>query len=153
MNTEKQIFQSVALVLRTIDNKNQMLLRRQPGLHQWNFVAGERLNRESFRESITREVAWQLNLNRKSDFLVSSMAQLSMEFWDTQPDGSQQHIAVAFYNVHIYRSIILKALSKDESNRWVTAAEVCQGETLDGQIIDPRVVNWINKWNVVQPWQ
>ena len=148
-----KLFQSVALVLRTDEKQTHMLLRRQPEPHQWNFIVGERLNRESFRESVTREVAWQLNLNRKSDFLVSSMAQLSMEYVETTPEGSQQHIAVAFYNVHIYRRTVLETLFADESNRWVSAAETCQGKTIDGQIIDPQVVHWINKWSVVQPWQ
>lgn len=149
----KKLFQSVALVRRTDKTPSQILLRRQPQPLQWNFIVGERLNRENSRESITREVASQLNLNCKSDFLVSSMAQLSMEYRQTSPDESQQQIAVSFYNVHIYRRAVLKALSEDDSNQWVSAAEVCQGKTFDGQILDPMVVHWINKWNVVQPWQ
>jgi len=148
-----KLFQSVAFVLQRDETHTQMLLRRQQNPNQWNFIVGERLNKESFRESVTREVAWQLNLNRKSDFLVSNMAQLSMEYYETNQDGSQQHIAVAFYNVHVYRRKLLETLSEDDSNRWVSAAEVCEGQTVDGQLIDPRVVNLINKWNVVQPWQ
>ncbi len=152
-NETNKLFQSVAIVLRTDKNQTSLLLRRQPEPLQWKFVVGERLNRESFRESITREVAWQLNLNRKSDFLVSNMAALSIDHVETGPDGSPQLIALAFYNVHIYRGAVLETLSRDASNRWVSAAETCQGKTIDGQTIDPRVVSWINKWSVVQPWQ
>jgi len=148
-----KLFQSVALVLQSEGDKNKMLLRWQANQNCWEFIVADRLNNESFRESVTREVAWQLSLNRKSDFLVSNMAQLSMEYVETMPDESQHHIAVAFYNVHIYRQPILELLTQDPSNRWMSAAEVCQGKSIDGQAIHPRVVNWIRKWGVVQPWQ
>jgi hypothetical protein len=148
-----KLFQSVALVQQTDGTQNKMLLNWHKDRNRWEFILADRLNKESFRESVTREVAWQLNLNRKSDFLVSNMAQLSMEFVETQPDESQLHIAVAFYSVHIYRRSILELLVQEPSNRWMSAAEVCQGKTTDGQTIHPRVVTWINKWSVVQPWQ
>jgi hypothetical protein len=146
-------FQSVALVQQSVEEKNRLLLKWQTNGNYWAFIVAERLNQESFRESVTREVAWQLNLNRQSDFLVSNMAQLSMEFVETMPDESQRHVAVAFYNVHIYRSQVLDCLGQDPSCRWMSAAEVCLGKTLQGQVIHPSIVNWINKWSVVQPWQ
>ena len=100
-----------------------------------------------------REVAWQLNLERKSGFLVSSMAQLSMEYVEELPDASKLHIAVAFYNVHVYRKAVVESLDEDVNNRWVSAAEVCRGSTNEGDPIHPQVVDWINRWTVVQPWQ
>lgn len=148
-----KVFQSIALVKRIEGEHNKMLLRWQASQNRWEFVVADRLNKESFRESITREVAWQLDLDRKSDFLVSSMAQLSMEYVETLPNDTTQHVAVAFYPVHIYRRTVLQFLSDDPSNRWLSAAEICQGETADGQHIHPRIVAWINKWSVVQPWQ
>lgn len=148
-----RLFQSVALAHQLEGDKSKLLLRWQADQNCWMFIVADRLNKESFRESVTRELAWQLNLNRKTDFLVSNMAQLSMEYVETMPDASQRHIAVAFYNVHIYRKNILEYLSRDSACRWLSAAEVCRGRTTDEQTIHPRVVNWINKWSVVQPWQ
>ena len=148
-----KLFQSVALVQQSDSDANKMLLRWQAKSDQWEFIVADRLNSESFRESVTREVAWQLNLNRKTDFLVSNMAQLSMEYVEYLPDDSQRHVAVAFYNVHLFRRSALEFISNDPSNRWLSASEVCQGATNEGQAIDPRVVSWINKWSVVQPWQ
>ncbi len=146
-------FQSVALIQQSENDQIQFLLRRQASQSQWEFIVADRLNQESFRESVTREVAWQLELNRKTDFLVSSMAQLSMEFVETSADETQAHTAIAFYNIHIYRQAVIEQLNEDPVNRWVSAAEVCNGSTIDGQSVDPRVVAWINKWSVVQPWQ
>ncbi len=147
-----KIFRSVALV-KKIEGNYHFLLSRKAGSDCWEFVVADRLNQESFRESVTREVAWQLDLDRKSDFIVSSMAQLSMEYVETRPDGSHQHVAVAFYNVHIYQRAMPGLQTASATRQWLTAAEVCQGATSDDQPVDPQVVKWINKWSVVQPWQ
>ena len=148
-----KLFQSIAFVLQAKGERSRLLLRWRPSAKCWGFIVAERLNKESFRESVTREVAWQLDLNRKSDFLVSNMAQLSMEYVEDADDGSQRHVAVAFYNVHLFRKSAVESVSNDSANRWTNAREVCAGETKEGQAIDPQVVSWINKWGVVQPWQ
>lgn len=149
----EKIFQSVALVQKPEGDKSRLLLRWSANQNYWMFVVADRLNRESFRESVAREVAWQLNLKRQSDFLVSNMAQLSMEYVETMPNEDQRHVAIAFYNVHIYRRNVLESLTQDTSSRWVSAMDVCRGRTTDEQTIHPRIVDWINKWSVVQPWE
>ena len=149
----EKIFRSVALVQKSEGDKSRLLLRWSAGESCWVFVVADRLNKESFRESVTREVAWQLNLKRQSDFLVSNMAQLSMEYVETISNETQRHVAIAFYNVHIYRRNVLESLAQDTSSRWVSAQDVCRGRTNDEQTIHPQIVDWINKWSVVQPWQ
>jgi hypothetical protein len=148
----EKLFQSVALIQKFEAEKSRFLLKRQPAQHYWKFIVADRLNKESFRESTIREVAWQLDLQRKTDFLVSNMAQLSIEFIESLSENTHRHVAVAFYNVHLYRRTVLESLLQDRSVRWVTAAELCRGVTADGQAIDTRVVKWINDWDVVQPW-
>ena len=88
-NTLDQHFRSIALIQEVGDGPAQWLLRWDPKWNQWRFIVGERLNRESFRETTQREVGWQLNLDPKSDFLVSNMAQLSMEYVDVDPKTNQ----------------------------------------------------------------
>ena len=149
----EKLFQSIALVQKAEGKKNKLLLSWDSKQSCWRFIVADRLDRESFRESISREVAWQLNLDRNSDLLVSKMAQLSMEFVEDMPDETQRHVAIAFYSVRIYRRNQLESIACDPRFRWISAAEVCQGATEDGQTIDPRIVTWINKWSVVQPWQ
>lgn len=147
-------FRSIALIQEVGDGPTRWLLRWQASQCQWQFIIGERLNKESFRETIQREVGWQLNLDPKSDFLVSNMAQLSMEYVDEESNAERlQHVAVSFYQVHFYRRHVLEKVNSDHTNRWVSAAEICEGKTLDDQPIHPRVVQWINKWQIVQPWQ
>lgn len=147
-----KVFHSVALVRHSERSKTQLLLRWHSELNQWNFILGQRLGDESFRETIAREVAWELGLDRARDFVVSSMAQLSMEYVDEQDEFAPRHVAVAFYHVHPFGKDILQLLTEDASNRWTNAKEICEGKTAEGHVIDPLVVNWIKRWEVLQPW-
>lgn len=147
------MFRSVALIQKTGAVPSQFLLHSDNSSDHVMFVVAERLGKESFREAVTREVAWQLDLDRRKDFLVSSMAQLSKEYLELSPiDQSQVHVAVAFYSVQIYRNRVIRQLDENPRYQWVSAAEICAGYTERGETIDPQVVKWINRWRVVEPW-
>ena len=148
-----KVHQTVGIVRASGPGQKKILLHRQSNPAGWGFIVADRLEEESFRESIIREVAWQLDLNRSSDFLVSSMAQMMMEYLEDCPEGTERLVGVAFYNVHIYRENVLKILDRDPENDWFSSAEICEGRTLSGETIHPRVVQWINRWDVIQPWQ
>ncbi len=150
----KQNFHSVALFKKISDDSASYLLHRPTNDDPWQFIVGDRLSRESFRETAIREVAWQLKLDRHKDFIVSAMAQLSMESIDTiDCSGTQEHLAVAFYPVHVYRDEVFQLLEANPRLRWVSPAEICAGKTRDGEPIEPRVVAWIKKWDVLPAWQ
>lgn len=61
-------FHSYALV-RKVENDSirWLTIRTTPG--EIDLVHGQRLEKESFRETAAREVAWQLGLNRRAIFL------------------------------------------------------------------------------------
>lgn len=148
----EKIFLSIALVQITHNGRTKWLLDERPdGL---GFIAGDRLERESFRETVIREVAWQLDLDRTKDFIVSNMAQISVEFVEAKPhEFHEQHFALAFYNVYLSKRDVIVKLTEDPSKAWVTAAEICAGTSSDGRRIQSDVVSWINKYEVVRPWQ
>lgn len=149
----EKVFRSVALIQSFDEEKSQFLLKLNAGRNQLDFVVGERLEKESFREAITREVSWQLDLERNRDFLVSNMAQLSMEYTGVVPgDVSERKIAVAFYLVHLYGKSARSQVKDSKITQWVTAAEICHGRTNLGTEIDPISVHWINRWEILQAW-
>jgi NUDIX domain len=150
----QQSFHSVALVKTNRGDSMAYLLRRTSSASSWQFIVGNRLEGESFRETAIREVAWQLQLDRNRDFIVSTMAQLSVESVETiNCAGAQEHLAVAFYPVHIYRDAVLESLQSEPNLQWVSAADICAGKTPDGEDIDSRVVAWIKKWDILPAWQ
>ena len=150
----QQCFRSVALFKKLIGDSAAYLVWRTAVESPWQFIVGSRLGRESFRETAIREVAWQLNLDRTKDFIVSSMAQLSKESFDAiDSSGRTVHLAVAFYPVYVYREEVFAVLDLSPGLRWVSSAEVCAGNTRDGEAIDPQVVAWIKKWDILPAWQ
>ncbi len=149
----EKLFRSVALIQSFDEEKTQFLLNLNAERNQLDFVVGERLEKESFREAITREVSWQLELERNQDFLVSNMAQLSMEYTGVIPGAvSERRIAVAFYLVHLYGKTARSQVNDSNTTQWVSPAEICRGRTDLGTVIDPVSVHWINRWEILQAW-
>ena len=118
----------------------------------YDFVFSERIGKETFREAITREVAWSLNVERSS-FLVSNMAQLNLEFEATWPETHErQPLAVAFYNVDLYRRQVREELKNREGLIWITAKEIYAGRTIRGLAISSKLCYLINYSQVIQQW-
>ena len=152
----EKLFLSVGLIRKPVDESMRWLTLWNESQNHWEFVVASRLEKESFRESITREVAWRLELTRDRDFLVSNMAQLNIEVVEVLPavsSGEPVHLALAFYNVDIYRKQSMKIVDSLQNVRWLTSREVCNGASESGELIDPQVVEWINRWEIVLPWQ
>ena len=119
-----------------------------------NFIAGQRLEAESFREAVKREVAWNLDLERNLDFLASRMAQLNLEFVDALLDGEPaRHYQVAFYNVEVYREKVLDKIAARDDLIWVTSEEICAGKTKLGISFDPLLMALLKKSGVIQHWE
>jgi hypothetical protein len=145
---------AVALIRNSEPNQLCWLARQNSQTLQLEFIVGDRLEEESYRETTIREVAWELNLNRQKDFLVSNMAQLNLEFVDQLPgEFSKTHLSVAFYNVEIYKRDIREKLLDDRKNFWVSSSEICEGVTKCGRRFDPIVPYLINRSNVIQSWE
>ena len=151
----ERVFRSVAMIRRYESDKAQWLAIWDDANQWWDFVIGERLQSESFRETAMREVAWRLALER-NDFLVSNMSQLNMEYVGQLPgELEEKHIAVAFYAVDLYKSAVFERLRKsDIQTTWLSSEEVCAGQQRQhGPLLNPLICHWINKWQIVLPWQ
>lgn len=145
---------SVALVRKTYNQRLRWLARINQSKKRLEFVIGHRLNDESFRETVIREVAWDLRLDRKRDFLVSNMAQMNLEFIDRMPGHyGKSHAMVSFYNVEVYRKDIVTQLENDPLNCWVSSEEICNGISVGGLRFDPLVPYLINRSSVIQYWE
>lgn len=146
-------FHSYALV-RKIEDESIRWLTLRTGSGEIDLIHGQRLAKESFRETATREVAGQLGLNPDSDFLVSTMATLNLEYEGVLPGYCQpQHIAVAFFPVDVYRSAVLQRLDNEPRCVWLSSAEVCRGVAPGGELLSPIALQLINRFEIVQAWQ
>lgn len=145
---------SVALIRNSISDQLRWLALQDESTGQLRFVIGDRLESERFRETAIREVAWELQLDRQRDFLVSNMAQMNLEFTDQLPGRfDSSHNQVAFYNVEIYRREVREKLARDPRSFWVTSEEICDGKTKCGRKFEPIVPFLINRSSVIQYWE
>lgn len=121
---------------------------------QVEFITAERLEGESFREAVKREVAWSLDVDRRTDFLTSKMAQINLEFVDALVEGADaRHYHVAFYNVEVYRKKVLDIIEHRDDLIWLTSNEICNGVTDLGMPIDPVLIALVKRSDVIQHWE
>lgn len=144
----------VALI-RKIDQKIHWLGKLNQSKSQIDFVIAQRLEKESWRETITREVAWQLEVDRKRDIVVSNMAQLNVEFETVLPGTSPDPtlVSCAFYNVQLYRKPTIEKIDQNEMLVWLTSDEICDGVTEAGTPISPLVILLNEEAKVIQRWE
>lgn len=150
-----ETFELSVPLIRTLGQSGlQWLLRLHGGDSQLRFLTVQRLEGESCRESVAREVAWELGLERKTDFLVSNMAQLNIDFIGVLPGQSASSCnRFSFYNVEIVRSSVLDKLANDPKNVWVTSGEICSGISQSGFPMDPYLTAIIRERGVIQAWE
>ncbi len=146
-------FHGFALV-RKVEADSLRWLAVRSGAGELDLVHGPRWQRESFRETATREVASQLGLNRDTDFLVSTMAILNLEFESQLPGMIRpHHVAVSFFPVEVFRSNVLAKLASDPGCLWLTSAELCSGQAFTGERLNAATLELLNRFEIVQPWQ
>lgn len=145
---------AVALI-RKIDKDGLLWLgRKKQADGLLTFVVGQAMQRKSLRESITAEVAWEFDLDRSKDFLVSNMAQLNFDFPESLPAvKNAQPLKVSFYNIEIYRRGVTQQLDDDPRNQWLTSNEIWDGHTADGQPLDPFVHQLITRSEAIRSWE
>jgi hypothetical protein len=148
------ILLSVALIRKLGDQGIRWLGRRNEATGLLKFVIGQPTGAESLREVVTQAVAWEMGLDRKHDFLVSSMAQLNFNFRDSVPAvRGGQPLKVSFYNIEIYRRGVMKNLDDDPRNVWLTSEEIWDGRSEDGQRLDPLVQQLVSQSQVIRSWE
>ena len=140
MMTQSQFVGSIALVRRWFGEEERWLARWNDREHVLDFVRAERLEGESYRESIDREVAWTLRLERNRDYIVSSVPRLHFQAPLEIPGHCMPvYFVVQFYVVDLYGQRATHALDADASNRWCRPVELKVGRTAEGRPIAPQL--------------
>jgi hypothetical protein len=150
-----ELLQLAIGLIRQIDNEGHRtwLAVWDERRNCFDFVSSERIGKETFREAVTREIAWVLDVDRSS-FLVSNMAQLNLQFDATWPETNEsQPIAVSFYNIDLYRRKVREDLQTREGLVWLTAKEIYAGRTVSGLSISSKLCYLINHSKVIQHWE
>ncbi|TWT57457.1 hypothetical protein KOR42_08180 [Thalassoglobus neptunius] len=70
---------ALALIRRWFDGRPRWLVLSNDNESATRLIEAERLEKESLRESIDREIAWELGLRRRKDYIVSNVPRLHLE--------------------------------------------------------------------------
>ena len=110
----------------------------------------ERLQGEPARESIDREISWQLRLNRGKDYLISSMARLNFEQTVVVPDQpSPITVKAEFIVVNPYGTKAAEQLVSDPENHWLSREELLAGKSEDGTVVSSFCVALLKAADVI----
>lgn len=141
---------SIALV-RHPDGDEQRWLAIWIARHKWySFVMAERIEAESWRECLDRELSWVLPVQRGKDYLISAMARLHLEETVSNSETSEeQHVAFEFYVVDPYGRRGKAAFSNLADTRWLTNSELRAGQAADGAQIDPELTALLHRADIL----
>ena len=139
---------SVALIRHPEELEKRWLVWWDEQRRQFDFVTAERLDGDSFRECIDREIAWTLDIRRGKDYIVSSMARLHLEI-PVAKDSDDDHHAIEFFVADLYGRRGREAIIDNDKLHWLTSCEVLDGQTEDGRTINPRLVAWLRQADVI----
>ncbi len=119
----------------------------------WDVPVFQKLEDESVQTLLKREIAWRLNIDR-NEFLVARMSQLHVNpIGDSSNPDQDDEVELIFNSVDVVRAKTIETLSGIPDFRWLTASELCSGQTTDQQRVNPKITRWLNRWQVIQPWQ
>lgn len=130
---------AIALVRGWIDNASKWLVIQDAHAEQYRLVEASRIEEESFRESIDREVAWQLELTRGKDYIVSSVPRLHLEIPIEIAHGcsgelEQRVDVVEFYLVELYGQKAKQTLLENTRIKWWSPEEILNETATHGII-------------------
>lgn len=135
---------AIALFRRWYGSEARWLVVREPNQDSPRLIEAERLEQESFRESLDRELSWQLRLRRSRDYLISSTARLHFPVpWTysiTRCSGEQERIMdiVEFYLVELFGSQGRATLDATPTVQWWTARQLMSTESTQDRPLLPR---------------
>ena len=130
-------------------------------LTQWNagrgcyhFIEAHKLDDESFRDSLVREVAWATGLAKGKDFLVSSAPRAHLTFAETPScQAEPTWFVVEFYLVELMGRRHREILNADDRFGWVSHADITAGAAADGRPLCPRLLSLLRQADIMAPWQ
>jgi hypothetical protein len=139
---------SIALLRHPEHLENQWLTYWNASCKHYDFVTAKRLDRESFRECLDREIAWVFDLRRGKDYLISCTARMHLDLPVEHEDPETCNV-IEFYIADLYGKAGRASVELNKNLRWLTGEEVLSGQTTEGVPVNPSLVLLLNKADVI----
>ncbi len=130
---------SIALARRFVDEVEEWLAIWNEERRVFEFPQSSWGEDETFRSCLDEELEATLDLNRKSDYLISGLPRDHYQAPIEWPGHSQpQWVIVEFFAVDLYGKKAAGVIDGMSHVRWLTASELQEGCTSDGDPIRER---------------
>ncbi|MDG2127180.1 MAG: hypothetical protein P8K08_04240 [Fuerstiella sp.] len=139
---------SIALLRHPERLENHWLTYWDARRQHFDFVTAERLDDESFRECLDREIAWVFDLRRGKDYIISSQARLHLDL-PVESENEETFYVVEFYIADLYGKASRAMVELNKEVRWLTSDEVLSGQTSEGVPVNPSLVELLNRADVI----
>lgn len=141
---------AVALIPSELADRGRWLFIQRPAQRGLEMISATPLAGESGRESLLREVCFELGLAPR-DLLVANMAQAQIQWRDASAIDSSPKGA-EFYLVQIYRRGIRVQVDSLAHIHWVSNAEIAAGRTEAGVELSQELYDWIQAADLLTSW-
>ena len=152
----KQFIGAIALIRRTADGEagDEWLAQWNPGRGCYHFVEAHRIEGESYRESLQREIEWATGLRRGKDYLVSGAPRAHLQFAEADSCRADAvWFLVEFYLVELMGGQHHQTLAEQPNLVWLSAAQVQSGTAADGRPLCGRLRSLLRQADILAPWQ
>ncbi|MFN3157744.1 MAG: hypothetical protein ACE37I_00430 [Rubinisphaera brasiliensis] len=141
---------SVALVRHPEDEENRWLLKWSDTELQYRMIIAKRLEGETYRECLDREIAWELELRQNRDYLISNMSRLHIEeILQLDDECHGTFFLLEFFAVDLYGKTSKASVEANPALRWISTQEILAGQTQQGEGIDRHLVALLKKFELI----
>ncbi|MGC1273395.1 MAG: hypothetical protein WBC44_06775 [Planctomycetaceae bacterium] len=151
----KQFIAAIALIRRDrTDGGTEWLALWNAGRNCHQFVEAHKLDDETFRQSLLREITWATGLRTGKDFVVAGGCRAHLQFAEVDRCGSEPvWFIVEFFLVELMGRRHRSLLDQNDEITWVTAEEIQVGKAADGRPLCPRLLSLLKQADILLPWQ
>ena len=151
----RQFIAAIAMIRRDRDaGGTEWLAMWNAGRDCYQFVEARKLEDETFRQSLLREIAWATGLRTGKDYIVAGGPRAHLQFAEAERcDAEPVWFIVEFYLVELMGRRHRVVLDGHDDVAWLTAEEIQSGTARDGRPLCPRLRSLIQQADILQPWQ
>jgi len=145
---------AVALICRRKGNENQWLTRWNKNWQCYYFIGGHKLDGESYRECMMREIREELGIRREDGFTVSPEACARLEYAahsksaEAETDytvelfgvKAETEYEVELFDVRLVGEVERKKIQSKQAIRWLNEEEIRAGQCADGLPVSETMV-------------
>jgi hypothetical protein len=147
----KQFIGAIGLIRRDRnDGRDEWLALWNAGRRCYQFVEAHKLEGETYRQSLLREIAWTTGLRTGKDFLVSGGPRAHLQFAEAEHRNADPvWFIVEFFLVELMGRHHRELLGESQNLTWVTSEDIKSGKASDRRPLCRRLLSLLKQADIL----